>query len=76
VKYSYNLNCLSCILKYIDRPQKKSLFVFKKANSRVYDWIMIILFVNDNVKIRQAQIVKEWLGWSMKNHFDTSESTP
>jgi len=45
VKYSYNLNCLSCILKYIDRPQKKSLFVFKKANSRVYDWIMIIMFV-------------------------------
>jgi len=23
----------------------------------------------DNVKIHQAQIVKEWLGWSMKNHY-------
>jgi len=35
---------------------------------------------DDNVKILQAQIVKEWLGGSMKNHFlkwiGTSESRP
>jgi len=28
--------------------------------------------VDDNVKIRQAQIVKEWLGGSMKNNLQTS----
>jgi len=28
--------------------------------------------VDDNVKIRQAQIVKEWLEGSMKNNLQTS----
>jgi len=41
---------------------------------------IMAIFQDDNVKIRQAQIVKEWLGWSMKNHFDTwigtSDSRP
>jgi len=32
-------------------------------------------FQHDNVKIHQAQIVKEWLGGRMKNNFHTCIGT-
>ena len=32
---------------------------------------IMAIFQDDNVKIHQAQIVKELLGGSMKNHFHT-----
>jgi len=33
--------------------------------------LIMAIFQYDTVKIHQAQIVKEWLGGSMKNHFHT-----
>jgi len=43
---------------------------FYFLNIHVGKHIMAIL-QDDNVKIHQAQTVKEWLGESMKNHFHT-----
>jgi len=34
------------------------------------------IFQNDKVKIHQAQIVQEWLGWSIFTWIGTSKSRP
>jgi len=41
---------------------------FHILNNHVGRHVMVIL-QDDNVQIHQAQIVKVWLGGSMKNHF-------
>jgi len=46
----------------------KAFFMFGISSSRRH---IMAIFQEDNVKIYQAQIVKEWFEGSMKNHFHT-----
>jgi len=67
--------CLATVLLTLIDKVCRFLFLNQPCERHI-----MAIFQDDNVKIPQTQIVKEWLGESMKNHFhawiNTSESWP